>query len=292
MRRLVFSRKGFDSAYGGVPSPILPDGRLVSLPIPEPSTAATGPSYKDILAPNGRTLGELMSDMSVLIPIETAAHLDPDLIAASCQRRPGWRPMCGTDDTSGSASHLESRLLPGDLILFYGWFGPAQDRKEQSRVRSEARSIHAIFGYLEVEELIRVGGRAAADALPDWMQEHPHVRDPLRRGNMLVLARAESTTMAGAPGAGAFPYLHESLVLTQPGARWYEWLLPHAFAPGGQLVPFTYRSHPSRWSVTEAGVQIDTKGIGQEYVIDCNPGVVNWAHDIVRRGLVVRRVLD
>jgi len=32
--KLILSRKGFDSTYGGYPSPILPDGTLLSLPIP------------------------------------------------------------------------------------------------------------------------------------------------------------------------------------------------------------------------------------------------------------------
>jgi len=32
--KVILSRKGFDSAYGGYPSPILPDGKMVSLPIP------------------------------------------------------------------------------------------------------------------------------------------------------------------------------------------------------------------------------------------------------------------
>ncbi len=32
--KVILSRKGFDSQYGGKPSPILPDGRLISLPIP------------------------------------------------------------------------------------------------------------------------------------------------------------------------------------------------------------------------------------------------------------------
>jgi hypothetical protein len=32
--KIILSRKGFDSAYGGYPSPILPSGEMVSLPIP------------------------------------------------------------------------------------------------------------------------------------------------------------------------------------------------------------------------------------------------------------------
>ena len=33
--KIVLGRKGFDSGWGGNPSPILPEGRLVSLPIPD-----------------------------------------------------------------------------------------------------------------------------------------------------------------------------------------------------------------------------------------------------------------
>ena len=32
--KIILSRKGFDGTAGGVPSPIMPDGTLLSLPIP------------------------------------------------------------------------------------------------------------------------------------------------------------------------------------------------------------------------------------------------------------------
>jgi hypothetical protein len=32
--KVILSRKGFDSGYGGIPSPVLPDGTMLSLPIP------------------------------------------------------------------------------------------------------------------------------------------------------------------------------------------------------------------------------------------------------------------
>ncbi|RIE11762.1 hypothetical protein SMC3_08215 [Candidatus Cryosericum hinesii] len=38
--RVILSRKGFDSGYGGWASPILPDGRMLSLPIPASRTMA------------------------------------------------------------------------------------------------------------------------------------------------------------------------------------------------------------------------------------------------------------
>ena len=39
-RKLSLSRKGFDSSYGGCPSPIFPDGTIYSLPIPGDDYAA------------------------------------------------------------------------------------------------------------------------------------------------------------------------------------------------------------------------------------------------------------
>ena len=39
--KVILSRKGFDSQYGGMPSPILPDGTLLSLPIPSKTDMET-----------------------------------------------------------------------------------------------------------------------------------------------------------------------------------------------------------------------------------------------------------
>ena len=53
--KVVFSRKGFDSQYGGMPSPILSDGTLLSLPIPskEDNTKYAGLTW------NGKSYYEL-----------------------------------------------------------------------------------------------------------------------------------------------------------------------------------------------------------------------------------------
>ena len=42
--KIILSRKGFDSSNGGIPSPIMPDGTLISMPIP----AKEKVSYTDI----------------------------------------------------------------------------------------------------------------------------------------------------------------------------------------------------------------------------------------------------
>jgi hypothetical protein len=52
--RIIFSRKGFDSSSGGVPSPIFPDGRMLSLPIPDRLSRI---AYADISGNNWATSG-------------------------------------------------------------------------------------------------------------------------------------------------------------------------------------------------------------------------------------------
>ena len=53
--KVILSRKGFDSSNGGCPSPIMPDGTLLSMPIPSNDDIGydglvyNGTTYKDIL---------------------------------------------------------------------------------------------------------------------------------------------------------------------------------------------------------------------------------------------------
>ena len=76
MRRVILSRKGFDSSSGGGPSPILPDGRLVSLPIP----SSDQDRYSSVLYEKGRSLGDLMGTLGYEAPPNNCCHLDPDLV--------------------------------------------------------------------------------------------------------------------------------------------------------------------------------------------------------------------
>jgi hypothetical protein len=48
MAKVILSRKGFDSSCGGYPSPILPDGTMISLPIPAGDNENVSPTYKDL----------------------------------------------------------------------------------------------------------------------------------------------------------------------------------------------------------------------------------------------------
>lgn len=74
--RIILSRKGFDSGAGGVPSPILPDGSMCSLPIPRTDKQRR---FGQIMW-QGRPLSQVVEDLTKRrVRATTPVHLDPDL---------------------------------------------------------------------------------------------------------------------------------------------------------------------------------------------------------------------
>ena len=83
--KIIFSRKGFDLQFGGFPSPILPEGRLVSLPIPNKRDDI---SYSELLLSERENYYDLMMSLKGKVKYSktwyelkksTKCHLDPDL---------------------------------------------------------------------------------------------------------------------------------------------------------------------------------------------------------------------
>ena len=122
-KKLIISRKGFDGASGGCPSPIFPDGTMYSLPIP---SSGSGITYGD-LEHRGTNIGKLVSDLTQRRHPEKRlgpgdeAHLDPDLDAGAYPREPGWRALLGQAEIA--QRHLEKEgVAAGDLFLFFGLY--------------------------------------------------------------------------------------------------------------------------------------------------------------------------
>jgi hypothetical protein len=87
--KIVLSRKGFDSANGGVPSPIFPDGRLLSLPIP----ASASPTRFADCRWGEQSVGRLVEGLTFgKVAAQDAAHLDPDLDHGARPGAAGWTP--------------------------------------------------------------------------------------------------------------------------------------------------------------------------------------------------------
>jgi hypothetical protein len=281
-RKIVLSRKGFDAAWGGKPSPILPDGRLVSLPIPDPGS---GVRYSDIAVPGVGTAYDLLSSLgrttlaassgpTLVLNRDTEAHLDPDLVASSVDRAEGWRPIFGQE--GAAAGHLRDQQVgKGDLFLFYGWYQQTVVASDGRRLRRApgAPDLHVLFGWLEVGDIWRPNpSDAAYDPPPTWAGRHPHVRRADRNGNILFGAADRLTAHESIPGAGVFDRYSDRLRLTQPGMSRSHWCLPAAFRDS-QL---SYHTDRARWSDCETGVHLRTTSPAQEFVQPWSAEVANW----------------
>ena len=179
--KIILSRKGFDAKYGGVASPIFPNGRLRSLPVPGSTDKL---QYKNIrfdlanLGYGAKDFGSLVEDLTFkprksdsAIKKTDSCHLDPDLNRDDLARKAGWLPIFG--QSNAAASHLLNYGVGlGDLFLFFGWFHRVQEVNERFGFDPDRLDVHLIFGWLQIGE---IWCTFAKEPLPKWAKYHPHV---------------------------------------------------------------------------------------------------------------------
>ena len=281
--KIIFSRKGFDSSSGGSPSPVLPDGGAVCLPIPAPP-ARSPTRYHDIRWKGG-SLGPLVRQLTRnRIRGSDGCHLDPDIATAALPRPAGWRPAFG--QVGAAQSHLrEQGVGPGDLFLFFGWFRRIEnDRGGGWRYVRGAPSVHRLFGWLQIGEVVAVGrDMTAARRERPWLAAHPHLNGASWPANNTVYLATRRLTIRGArigsEGAGMFHGNWDHLTLTAPGARRRStWRLPGWLLPDVGPPRLSYHADPRRWRRDGTGVLLDTVPRGQEFVFDAAdvPAATEW----------------
>ena len=152
--KIILSRKGFDGTAGGVPSPIMPDGTLLSLPIPAKMDKLR---YSDIQY-EGVSYSEILRQLK---PKDSKignwnCHLDPDIRdGVRVDNINEWKSIFGQCDTA--QSYLKNQQVDlGDLFLFFGWFKQTEGNLHDGTLRyvKKAPNLHIIFGYLQVGEII------------------------------------------------------------------------------------------------------------------------------------------
>ena len=113
--KIILSRKGFDSANGGIVSPIFEDGTMVSFPIPSDDE-----DTYDSLYYNGIPYSKILHDLRY--KGGNHCHVDPDLdLSRRAKKIDGWFPAFGQRDAA--ASYLKNLgVAPGDIFLFFGNF--------------------------------------------------------------------------------------------------------------------------------------------------------------------------
>lgn len=275
------SRKAFDTGAGGMPSPVLPDGRLVALPIPDKSSPIR---YGDITW-DGINLGELVATLSRGRILSTHfAHLDPDLNPASLPRSPGWRPVFGQE---GSAQgHLRNQGVgPGDLFLFFGLFGRTRDSAAGLVWARDALPRHLLWGWLQVDRVVTVDACEAAE-LP-WARYHPHFHRGPSASNTLYLPRDQLTLEGqptGLPGAGHARRAVPELTLTaRDASTTSEWDVPGWMVPGPGAPALTYHNNAARWRPAGERARLTAVSRGQEFVLDTAhyPQATSWATSLI-----------
>lgn len=285
--KIIFSRKGFDSSYGGVASPIFPDGRIFSLPVPAGPADGALTRFCDLICENGN-IGDIVKDLtSGKLAPHCEAHLDPDLDEDVLERSSGWRPAFGQGQAA--QTHLDNEGVgPGDLFLFFGWFRRVRKwRNIRCEYENGAPDLHVLFGWLQVDTVLRVGKDPTALKRYPWLARHPHLQ-PNASGwlnNTVYIAKETLSfsfdkTDRVVPGGGTFKRIDKSRILTDTSqSNRSVWKLPEWF----YRAPLSRHGDPKRWQRNADGsTRLQTVPIGQEFVLDVDqyPEANSWLAQI------------
>jgi len=266
--QLILSRKGFDSSAGGVPSPIFPDGRIISLPIPDKRTDL---KYNNIEV-NGHNLGRIVDHLTNgKVQPDSSLHLDPDLNSDHLPRSHEWLPLFG--QTGAAQGHLRNQsVIAGDLFVFFGLFQEVEIRNGRWGFHKNTKPKHLIWGWLQIGEIVKVDN--IKDQL-DWASYHPHFNRAEDDNNTLYISTRD--------GAGIFEEYSECRQLTAPEAPSpTHWELPAWFFPYESRPVLTYHGKMDRWQRKEENVLLKSASRGQEFILQTEhyPEAKSWLSGI------------
>ncbi len=263
--KIILLRKGFDSANGNYPSPILPDGTLLSMPIP----SSDKEKFWNLRYEN-KSYDELLKDIYKNLEIDTC-HLDPDIMKDLKERPSEWVAAFGQSDAA--LGHLRNQNVgKGDIFIFFGSFRQTEyDTNGKLIFKKKSPEIHVIFGYLQIGNIYE--SEENINKLP-W---HPHsngeyIKKTNDHKNAIYVA-SEKLLDTDYLGYGTFKYSDE-LRLTKEGMSKSRWELPSCLKDKR----ITYHSEKS--SKIE---YFPSASIGQEFVIDADEEILEWVKDLVIR---------
>lgn len=276
--KIIFSRKGFDSSIGKIPSPIFEDGSICSFPIP---TEQVGPTYSEIKF-DGIPLQLFLDDLLSGKGIDNYAHLDPDLDYKAMERKDGWRPSLGQ---SGVAEgHLVNESISeGDIFIFFGLFKEVIQNNGSYTYKLKARDKHIFFGWMQFDKIINLA-RNNRKGVPDWASEHPHVnRFTTLSNDKLYISTDKLSINENIPGACIFPSYESKGVLTDLSQDKVSiWKLPEWIYPENKHSILSYHKNMDRWSRMDNYTQLKNVARGQEFVLNCDdyPEALGWFLDL------------
>ncbi len=262
--KVILSRKGFDSSYGGQPSPILPDGTLLSLPIPSKNEYI---KYSD-LSYQDKSYYEIIKDLKPNTKIKSShtCHLDPDIRHDAIKREGYWKALFGQ---MGSAQgHLRNEnVQEGDIFLFFGWFKETEIVNQSLRYVKNAPDLHIVYAYMQIGHIY-----SSCSDIPPSAMYHPHANKySIDKNNCIYEASEVLSLDDPMAGSGCLKY-NKRLILTKEGETKSHWDLPDIF----QDVRISYHSKKSF-----KNNYFDSAKKGQEFVIECNEKIIEWVQNLL-----------
>tara|TARA_Y100000994_G_scaffold237997_1_gene230130 strand:- start:118 stop:894 length:777 start_codon:yes stop_codon:yes gene_type:complete len=254
MKRVILSRKGFDSKYGGRPSPIFKNGDIFSLPIPQ--NGKSSKKYHELKFNGINGTQALKEVSSTKVTSEDFCHYDPAL-----------NEKIGLFGQAGSAqSELKNNGVGiGDLFLFFGWFKKTDNPKI---------NIHKIFGWLQIEEILD-GNIQISKFLKKNNITHPH--DPKYK------EYKNNTIYVSKKNFGLFEKFSDDLVLSAPGFSKSMWQFPKKYFGSVNNKNRNIFLNRLKWK-DRKNLLVDTNiGPGQEFILDAQntPRISMWAKSLI-----------
>ena len=274
--KVILSRKGFDNSNGGCPSPILPDGTMLSMPIPSDDND----KYEDLLY-GGVSYSKLLENLN---PKRTysSCHLDPDIRDNIRKEEPSnWKPAFGQID-SAQGTLKNAGVERGDLFLFFGWFRKCYDKDGVYSFNTgktadnfyDYADLHAIYGYMQIGEIL-----TDKEQIKEYGW-HPHATEArlMDKQNALYIPSEKLSFCSSMKGYGTFDF-SKKRVLTKEGfsrATWnkYPFLEPEHI----------YGSRKNSAKLNSNGVQegLYYAGIWQELIVYESHEIISWVNEIIK----------
>lgn len=155
--RIILSRKGFDSASGGILSPIFENKTMISFPIPSDDED----KFEDLV------FGEL-SYSSILNDLnykgKSTCHVDPDLTLGRRKKSiENWCPIYEQSNSAASYLLKSEKVEKGDIFLFFGNYHFVEKCNGKFKYVKHSNDFYrdndlqVIWGYMQVGEIVTDG---------------------------------------------------------------------------------------------------------------------------------------
>lgn len=265
--KIILSRKGFDSSNGGCASPIMTDGTLLSMPIPD----SEGVSFSDI-AWYDNTYADILGQINKKKSYGMC-HLDPDIRNNRVARVEGWAPAFGQ---AGAAQGLlaNAGVERGDIFLFFGWFRQIEETVNGYRFASKknldfyyGNDLQVIYGYMQVGDILTDQNEIRKYY---W---HPHASElhTKKANNVLYLPTSKLSIDETMKGYGVLDFRKDRVLTMENKSRavWneYSFLMPeHVYGN-------------KKNSAKVGGLYYS--GIWQELVVYESEGLIDWVKRVI-----------